>query len=174
VSTSWVEHLRCVHVAVFRALLLLDGRQWGALAGSGDAHATLLPGLTALLVQTGVVECTATPQHKRQRPLLLGRRGASVDVSVVSVVSVVRTVSDLRCCRPSPPVTAVAAVTAVTAAVTAVAVSIDTVLCRAIERWMIAGLTVPAVLRKYERVHSAGSLRRCGNSPPASHASCVP
>src|SRR5262249_49018161 len=59
-----------VDVTVLRAHVL-DGRQLSALAGGGDAHPTLLPGVAALL-EAGVVEFAATAHDNRQRALLLG------------------------------------------------------------------------------------------------------
>jgi hypothetical protein len=62
-----LQHLG-VDIMVFGAHVL-DGRQLGTLAGSGDAHPALLPGVTAFL-ETSIVEFAAPTQYKRQRTFL--------------------------------------------------------------------------------------------------------
>src|SRR5215813_1295837 len=42
--------------------------------------------------------------------------------------------------------------------------SIYALLCRAIHWRMVSWLTLPAMLRKNERVHNDGNFSRCGNS----------
>jgi amphi-Trp domain-containing protein len=64
-----LQHLRMDIVVLWSHLF--DGGQFGALVGTRDALAAFLPGITALL-ERGVIEFSAAPEHK-PHPLLLLR-----------------------------------------------------------------------------------------------------